>query len=192
MRWTVFIIITLLMLALETSLRVVLRLESIGRISPSFLASLLVFLGLFAPRQHALWGALVLGVLLDLCTPLQQPAGGDLYIIGPYALGYVVACFMVLQVRAMVFRRRLLSFCVLTLLALTLASIISVTIYMARSWLPWTDGLYPTQPSAMSELARGLGIALYSALLAVPLGWLLIHSARLWRFAQLAPSRGTA
>lgn len=192
MRWTIFIIITLLLLALEISLRVVLRLESIGRISPSFLASLLVFLGLFAPRQQALWGALVLGILLDLCTPLQQPGAGDLYIIGPYALGYVTACFMIVQVRAMVFRRRLLTFCMLTMFALALTAIVSVTIYMVRSWLPWTDGLYPTMPSAFSELTRGLGIAVYSALLAIPLGWLLIHSARLWRFAQLTPSRGTA
>jgi len=190
MRWSVFAVVTLMFLALETSLRNMLRLDAFGRVSPSFMAALLVFLSLFTPRQTALWAALILGVLVDLSTALQQPGARELHLIGPYALGYVAASFLVLQIRSMVFRRRLLTFCILTFLSMTLVAIVVVTAYVLRSWLPWAEGFYPTDGSAPGELGRRLGIAVYSALLAIPLGWLLIRTARLWGFAQVSPTRG--
>lgn len=190
MRWTIFAIFALVFLVLETSLRVVLRLEAVGRVTPSFMASLLVFLALFAPRQYALWAALILGVLMDLSTELQQPGTRNLYVIGPYALGYVAAAFAVVQIRSMVFRRRLLTFCILTFVAMAVVAIVTVTAYTLRSWLPWSDAWYPIEPSAIGELVQRLGIAVYSALLAIPLGWLLMHTMRLWGFAQVSPTRG--
>lgn len=187
MRWTVFIIVALLFLVLETSFRAVLRLESV---SPSFMAALLVYLSLFAPRQIALWCSLILGVLMDLVMPLQQPNNLQVYLIGPYALGYVGACFMLLQVRSMVFRRRLLTYCIMTAAAMTLVALVTVALFAVRSWLPWADAYYPIEPSALGELGRRLGTAVYSAALAVPLGWLLLQTTRLWGFTQVAPTRG--
>ncbi len=189
MRWTVFSIVALLFLVLETSFRNVLRIDPI---SPSFMASLLVFISLFAPRHNALWCALILGILMDLSIALPQPSNVEMYIAGPYALGYVGASFMILQIRPMVFRRRLLTFAILTLVALVLIGLVTVALFTLRSWLPWADAYYPTDPSAIRELVRRLGIAGYSALLAIPLGWLLIQSTRMWGFAQTAPTRGLA
>ena len=106
MRWATFVVLTFLCIALELSLRGVLELRSIGGISPSFVAPLVVFISMFAPRMTSLWSCLLLGLLMDISTPIAPHAGPSFYVFGPYALGYVFGGFMILQLRPMVFRQR--------------------------------------------------------------------------------------
>ena len=89
MRWAAFVTMLFITLAAELSLRPVLTIHSMGGISPSFIAPLAVFVAMFAPRMTALWSCWLLGLLLDLSTPLVPRDGGSFYVLGPYAIGYV-------------------------------------------------------------------------------------------------------
>jgi cell shape-determining protein MreD len=192
MRWTVFLITAYVVLAFDTGLRRVLALHSLDGISPSFVASLVVFVSLFAPRTTALWAAWLLGMLMDLSDGYMQAAARpiQLYLVGPYALGYVFGSFLILQLRALVFRKRLLTFALLTFMCVLAVSLVAVFIFVIRSLYPEVPVAYLQQNSAIGELVHRLGIAIYSALLAIPVGWLLLLSIPLWGFQTQHQRRG--
>jgi rod shape-determining protein MreD len=188
-RWAIFIGFGIAALVLDVSLGQVLLLRSLGNIAPSFVAVLLVFVSLFAPRVQALWACWVMGVLVDLSIDL--PHGTDLAgpFIGPHALGYLFACFVLLQVRAMLFRRRALTMAVTTILFALSAGLVAIFVYVVHGWFPteeltWGD-LRPT-----SELMRRAGAAVYSGLLAFVVARPLMWTAPLWGFRTAGPRGG--
>ena len=182
MRWATFVVLTFLCIALELSLRGVLELRSIGGISPSFVAPLAVFVSMFAPRMTALWSCLLLGLLMDISTPIAPHAGASFYIFGPYALGYVFGGFMILQLRPMVFLQRSLTIGFLTALCLFAVALVTVAIFIIRSWYAPDPSIYPISPSATGEMLRRFGIALYSGIFAILFGWLLLTTLPFWGF----------
>ena len=192
MRWPTFIIFAFVGIVLETSLRRMFVLESFGHISPSFVACLVVFIALFAARHSALWGAWILGILMDLNNPFPRTGLNEpLFVLGPYALGYLFAVVLILQVRSMVFRRRLITIAVLTGIGIIAASLVAVAFYVVRSWYPEAAAIeYPIERGALRELGQRAGVALYSALLAIPFGWLLRSSMPLWGFTGMISRSG--
>ncbi len=189
MRWAAFVGVSFLTFAAELSLRPVLMLHALGGISPSFVACLAVFIAMFAPRMTALWSCWLLGLLLDLSTPFVPQDGGSFYLIGPYALGYAFGAYLIIQLRPMVFRQRAFSVSFLTLLCLVAVAIISVTIFVVRSWYASDAVIYPSSFSASDELFHRFGIAVYSAVLALPLGWLLLSTLPYWGFSTTTHRR---
>lgn len=187
MRWAVFAAMAFVTFAAELSLRPVLMLHTFGGISPSFIACLAVFIAMFAPRLTALWSCWALGLLLDLSTPFAAASGiagggGSFYLIGPYALGYTFGAYLIIQLRPMVFRQRAVTIGFMTLLSLSSVALIAVAVFVIRSWYASDPGIYPTGSSAAGELFRRFGIALYTALIAIPLGWLLLATLPYWGF----------
>ncbi|UCD76743.1 MAG: hypothetical protein JSV91_07410 [Phycisphaerales bacterium] len=177
-----FLISTYIALALETGLSSRLGPQTLGGVSPSFVALLVVFLSLFATRAAALWACWLLGVLMDLSAPSSQAGAGAVFIIGPYALGYVFGCVLILQLRALVFRKRVLTFALLTFVCMLAISVVVVGVYVIRSWYPEDPQTIYFEGSALGELMHRVGMAAYTAVLAVPLGWLLVRSLPLWGF----------
>ena len=51
---------------------------------------------------------------------------------------------------------------------------------LVRYWLPFTGGA--VVPFGLGDLGHGIGDAIYSGLLAIPMGWLLFQTMQLWRF----------
>jgi len=182
-RWGIFAIFTLLALSIDAGLSDLLRIESLWEIRPNFCGVLAVFVALSAPRITALWGCFLIGVLLDLS--IQHTTGGNrgVYLVGPYALGLLAGCWLVLRGRTMVFRRRALTFGVMTLISLLAAQTIVVFLLVlrSRSWYPGGPIHWPDNTLGI-ELLRRILIAVYSGLAAVPCGWLLVRTLPLWRF----------
>ena len=180
MRWLVFIVVGLLAVALETSfVDWLFTLPALGEVYPSLVGVLVVFVALFAPRATALWAAWGLGLLLDLTLP--EPS--DLLVVGPHALGFVAGTCVVLYARAMVFRRRALTIGLLTLACLLAAGVVEVTVHTVRLWLG-DAALYSAGFHPAIELLRRIAIALYSALLALPVGWMLVRTLPVWGFQR--------
>ncbi len=184
MRWAVFLVFAALAMLLDGGLGTVLALETLWGIRPSACAVLAVFVALSAPRTAALWSCLLLGLLLDLSAPLTMPGGRVLHLVGPCALGFVAGAWLVLRGRTMVFRQRALSIGAMTVLFLLAANAIAVALYAARTWYPggpvhWTDA------STAAAILRRVLIAVYSGLLAVPVGWLLVRTTPLWGFETI-------
>jgi rod shape-determining protein MreD len=183
MRWVPFAIAAVLAAVLDTSnLMDLFTLRGLGSLTPSLTAIVAVFVALFAPKTIALWAAWCLGLLADLCPP------NETVVIGPYTLGYVFGAYAVVQVRTLVFRRRVLTVAVLTVVCLVAVGVVSVGLGTLRSWYPgapapWAD----FRP--LPELGRSLGIAVYSGLFALPVGWLLMRTQPLWGFQHAGDRR---
>jgi len=182
-RWIVFAVAALVGLVFDTGLSEVLRIEKLGHVRPSLCAVLAVFVALSAPRTAALWACLVLGLLLDLAHPLTVAENRVVYLIGPHALGYLVGGWLVVSGRPMVFRRRALTIGVMTVLCLLAAQLVAVGLYAlrAQAWYPG-PAIFWTDSSAMAELGVRLLAVVYSGLLAIPVGWLLVQTIGLWGF----------
>lgn len=187
MSWPFFAICALIAMVFEVGLVDTIH---ILHVKPSLCAVLATFIALSAPRTTALWACLILGLLLDLSTDLSVANARTLHLIGPHTLGYVFACFIVLQMRSTVFRRRALTIGTMTLLFAFSAMVVTITIYIVRSWYP-EGPLYWAEISTFNEIMRRFFSAIYSGFIGVPVGWVLARSMPLWQF-QTNAIRGGA
>lgn len=181
MRWPVFLVFAFVFIIIEMSLRELFVLRSVGHITPSFMIVLMVYVAMFAPRVTALWAAWLMGLLVDLTHPLEQGAEQVGPLIGAHALGYVFACFLVLQFRALLFRRRALTLALMTMMAFAAASLVVVFVYAIHGWYP-NDELVWAERRPSVELTRRLGIAVYSGVLALVLSRVLGWTLPTWGF----------
>jgi rod shape-determining protein MreD len=181
-RWAVFAVFAYVFMVLELSLRNLLVVSAPAAISPSFVAVLVVFIALFAPRTTALWAAWILGLVMDLTLELEHGDAWDAGpLIGPYALGYPFGAYLLLQARAMLLRGRALTMAVMTIMFFAAATIVAVFIYVLHGWYPGEDIAW-ADLGLIGELGRRLGIAVYSGLLALILAPLLFWTTPLWSF----------
>jgi len=179
MRWPIFLIFAFIALALDSSLVSIMTLHRMDSIAPHIVIVLAVYICLFASRLSALAACLLLGVMMDLTLP--PPGAQAVYVIGPYGLGLLFGGYLILQLRTMVFRQRAVTIGVLSFAATIAMAIVMIAIYMIRSW--YGEGVaVPIADSAVWELIRHVGIAIYTALVGVPLGWVLLATYPLWGF----------
>jgi hypothetical protein len=182
MRWQVFIVFAFLAIVTDVSFINVMNVGILGGVTPSVVALLVVFTCLFASRMSALVGALLLGAMLDLSLPaLTASDGTDVYLLGPHALGLLFGGYLIVQMRTMVFRQRSLTLGALAGVCVLAAGIVMTAIFVIRGW--YGEGVaYFSQPSAFHEVVKHGATALYSALLGVPLGWILLQTLPAWGF----------
>ncbi len=128
MRWPVVVVFGYLFLAVEIGLR-----EGLGigprNTSPSLVIPLIVFVALHAPALATLWTAALLGVVVDLST-LRGP--GAVVVVGPHALGYLLAAYFVLTIRGVMIKRSPWTLVVLSIVAALLAHIVVVALFVFR------------------------------------------------------------
>ena len=128
-----------------------------------------------------MWAAWLVGLILDLVTDFSQGTGRVGPIIGPFALGYPFAAYILLQIRSMLFRRSALSHAVVAVLFVSAAHLFACFVYAAH-------GLYPNetigwaQGGVLAEGWRRFGSAIYTGLITLPLGRLLVISTPIWSF----------
>ncbi|MEX0884814.1 MAG: hypothetical protein WD009_00100 [Phycisphaeraceae bacterium] len=176
MNWLVFLLLAYAAAALESGLR---GLLVIGSTTPSFLIVLAVYVGLLAPASVVPWAWLVLGVVADLQPgPLAEGP-----IVGPMALGYLVGGVLVLQLRKLLFRESALALVACVLAAGAAAHLVAVALLTARGW-----GWILAEPiagfSPADQLATRALDLVYSALLALPVGLVLLRTTKIWGFAS--------
>ena len=174
MNWPVFAIIAYLLLGLERGLRDAL---AIGPVQPSFLFALGAFIALSAPPMHAVWGCLVLGLTLDLTGGWPMLAGAAQPLIGPYALGGVLMAQVILTLRGKLVRHHLATLAVLTFFGVVAAQLLVVVLLTIQKM---TGAPLAFEPG--TQLFVRLGSAAYTAVMAVPIGFLLVAAAPLLGF----------
>ena len=151
---------------LEVGFRDALRLAP-GDVAPSFVVPFMVYVALSAPPKQALWAALALGALIDLLWLVPRTDFAESAVLGPHALGAVVAAQLVLSVRGMVIRRHMLTLVVLSIASAAVMAIVVVALMTLRD-------LYgdPIKFDATGEMGSRLLGALYTGATAV--AWALI------------------
>ena len=167
MSWLAFGVTLWLGLGLEMGLRDALRLGG-GSIAPSFIVPLVVWFALNASQRPALWAALIAGAMLDLTAAMPRTDGGDALILGPRALGLLLAARLVIAIRGKLIRRSPITVGVASGLAGAVVACVVVTLFAARAALG-----DPFQWSIGSELTTRLVSAGFTALVglfvAIPL-----------------------
>lgn len=165
MNWITFLIIAWLAFGLQMGFDA-LRLAP-GDISPSFVVPLMVFVALSAPARHALWAAMLIGLLIDLTWLVPRTDGGEAIVIGPHALGALLATQLVLSVRGMVIRRHFLTLAFLSIVSASVMAVVVVAFLTVRD-------LYgdPVDFSPTGELVSRLLGAVYTG--GSALAWALV------------------
>jgi hypothetical protein len=173
-----------LALGLEMGLKATLGVQ-LGSVvaAPSFVLPLAVFITLCAPAAQASWACIALGLFLDLTSPLALP-GDALVVIGPHAIGYFVACQLVLALRGLVIRRHPLAVVVLSIVAAGVMQIVVTAVLTLRSVLIDHAMIWSAKHEIMERLASALvtgGTALVVAIVLAPMAPLLgLPAARSW------------
>ncbi|MEL7474371.1 MAG: hypothetical protein AAGK04_13720 [Planctomycetota bacterium] len=179
MNWFVFALFAWLAIGLEVGLKDVLQIGP-GSVAPSFVLPLAVFVAMWAPSSVALWASFALGVLVDLTWQVPRTDAGVATILGPYALGFTLAGWLVINMRGMVIRRNPATMAFLCLLASAVAQTVVVALYTIRS-------LYgdPVAWSPASELlSRVFAGSLYTALMGLLLSLGLFAATPIFQFQQ--------
>ncbi|MFI4917596.1 MAG: hypothetical protein ACIAS6_13965 [Phycisphaerales bacterium JB060] len=179
MNWPVFAILAYLTLGLERGLRDAL---AIGPVQPSFLMALGAYIALSAPPMHAIWACLAIGLALDLTGGWPMLAGAAQPLIGPYALGCVLMAQVVLTLRGKLVRHHLATLAMLTLFGVVASQLVVVVMLTIQKL---TGAPLAFEPGR--ELLIRFGAAGYTALVALPLGLLLIAAAPLLGFTGHSP-----
>lgn len=174
MRWALFAVLTWIALGLELGLRDAMRLGPTP-IAPSFVFALAAFVALGAPAATTLWTCLALGLVTDLTRSVEFTGGlPPATIVGPYAVGYLIAGQLVLALRGVMIRWNPLTLGFLAGLGYAVAQIIVVALTTLRVSLG-----DPIAWSATGELGWRMGSALYTGVAAVLLGFVLLPLAPL-------------
>lgn len=175
MNWLTFTITTYLLLCAEIGLREALRIGG-GEVYPVFLLVLMVFIGLTAAPMTVAWAALILGLLTDL-----QPTTGAMALPGPAAVGFLVGAYAVVQLRNLLFRESVLTLAIMVFVVGLFVNLAEVAIYSFRGLSFLANEPIPGW-SAPGELVTRFLRLLYTAVFALPVGWLLFKSHAWWRF----------
>lgn len=176
MNWVVFAFLAWLFVGLETGFKDAIAINfASGPIAPSFLLCLTAYIALGAPPAVARWAAIVLGLLADLSFDLPiRDAYAQAFLIGPFALGHLLAAQLVLTLRGMMIRRNPLTLGFASLCGALACQILVVSIFSLRRGVYGDD--LALAPWFMELLLRS-GSALYTGLLAVFLSFVLLPLA---------------
>jgi hypothetical protein len=168
MNWVVFGLLAWVFLGLEKGLRDALTLGTTG-VAPSFVFILLALVAMLAPRGAVFWAAIALGLGMDLIFEIpRQNSGAGVYIPGPHALAYAVACQLILALRPLMIRRNPLTMGFLALAGSLVAGITLVALLTIRAKLG-----APIVWDGKHQLLAALGSAVYTGVLGTGLALLL-------------------
>lgn len=183
MRWPVFGLFVYLAMALEQGLG---NLFEIKRVNPSFLLIVGAFIAVSAPPKVVIWSSLILGLLSDLLHPLQLQLSGlaDVTIIGPSCIGYLVGGYVAIQLRGLMFRD---SPTTIGLMVIAMGAFVHLIIVAALTvrGLPFMLGDPVIGWYAPDQLLRRFFILMYTAVLALPIGFALLRTDSLWGFPSV-------
>lgn len=178
MNWVVFAFLAWLFVGLETGFKdaIAINFDS-GPVAPSFLLCLTAYVALGAPPNVARWAALLLGILADLSFDLPlKDSFSQAFLIGPFALGHLLAAQLVLTLRGMMIRRNPLTLGFASMCGALACQILVIAIFSLRRGIFGDDlSLAPWYV----ELVLRSASSLYTGLLAVVLSFALLPLAPL-------------
>ncbi|MDX2130895.1 MAG: hypothetical protein SFY69_02435 [Planctomycetota bacterium] len=155
------------LLGLEIGLRVT-------GVGPGLVFILAMFIAMCAHPRHASWAALLLGLLIDLTSPLALTSPGPpAILVGPHAVAYLLGAHLVLALRGVMIRRNPLTLGFLSLGAGLVAQTALLAFYWFRALID------PVAFTPSGEMLARLGWALVTGAAAVPLAFVLIPLAEI-------------
>ncbi len=184
MNRVVFALVAWIFIGLEGGLRDALQVGQLN-IAPSFVLVLATMVALWASPSAAMGAAVVLGLALDMLYQVPHAHGtGDVVVLGPHALGFMLGAFLVLNLRAIAFRKNTLTLAVLCVLSGVCGALVVTAALSLRALY---DPIEIGRPIA--ELGQRFASACATFVLALPVGFVLTRARRVFGFAS--DRRGT-
>jgi hypothetical protein len=182
MRWPVFIFFAYVTLCLDVGLRRLFELPTgTGPVTPDLMLILVVFIAAWSQTLTACSAGLILGLLLDLQSPMLGVDGKTTAVlVGPHALGFLLAAYATLQVRAMFYRSSIFSIAGMVLFAGTLCYLLSIALLTFRGVISHPLPGY----LAADELYLAFLKLIYTMILSVPFGYVLGKTMPIWNFVN--------
>lgn len=188
MTHAVMLVFVYVFLVVEIALRGVwdFSLAGVDDIRPSLTLILLTFIATWGNGRFVIWWALGLGLLLDLqVVPMATAGGPDVHaaILGPEALGYAAAAYLIIQMRSIFLRDSLFTSELLLLSGGVLAGIVTVGLWSIRA-LGITPGEGMVGWQASDELLRRFFVIVYTMGMMLPLHFALNWTKPFWQFHE--------
>ncbi|MBL9142002.1 MAG: hypothetical protein JNK53_09070 [Phycisphaerae bacterium] len=179
MRWWIFVPAALACVALDAAFMSVL---SIGGHWPCLTAVLMAWVALYASRDAALAGALLVGLYADAQAP-NVFGHESIVVLGPHMLAWVLAVWAVVEVREILYRRSALTVAVAACALVVGQSLVYLAVCGVR--VVYADPA-PLWGTGSGGWAFGHDVldALYTLVLAWPIAWLLPITMEWWGFAH--------
>jgi rod shape-determining protein MreD len=168
MRWFPYFILAYVALGVQSGLG---AFAQVGRATPNFVLLAVVFIAVNAPRDAALLGCVVLGLLQDLLT--NSP-------LGLWAMAYGAVGLFIVQTQDLVYREHFLTHFTLGLAG----GLVSGAIVLIHGWV--YPLLHPAPHLMRPAVGPVLASALYTGLLAPIVLGLLQRTKKVFAFK---PSR---
>jgi len=183
MRWTVFFIFAYLALIMQVGMEKLLAFGE-DRVTPSFLLILGVYIGMAAPPMTTAWALFILGLFADLTRHYLTGDDQVVWLIGPGALGMLAGAVVVVQLRVMMYRNSIIAMALMVFVVGIFSNLVSIAMVTSRglAWAP-TDGI--AMWNAADELVRQFHEVVYTTIVAIPIGAILLRLLPLWRFQPL-------
>lgn len=192
MRALILLAFIYLAASLDAGLSHALRLPDATGVAPSFMLILAVFIALSAPGMTVAWTCLLIGLIVDLISPLPAPDRvSDIVIVGPAAVGFFLGGYITTQLRGVVFRDSPLTLAVMVIVAGIFVNLAMVALLRMRGLPLPLDQPLPNW-RATDELVRAFFQLLYSAVVAVPVGFVLFRIEAVFGFLKPAVTPGSA
>jgi hypothetical protein len=179
MNWLVFTITTYICLLMQVGLTSLLGVPDAAGVSPDYLLIFAVFVGMQAPSRMVGWAMLAIG----LCANLLPGPIADGPVLGPEALGYLAGAFAVLQFRTLVFRESVISLAIMVVVVGIFMQLAIVALYTARGLPPLLGQPIPNW-DIWDEMFYRFLMLLYSAVVALPIGFVLLKLTPLLNFTS--------
>ena len=177
MNWFVFAILAYVLYAVQILLAPLWTVHwGEQRLEPILMLILLVFIGLQARAIAVGWAALILGLLVDVSLQQHEPG-----LIGPWAIGFLAAGYALVQLRNLLFKDSMFTIAIMTFVAGVFAYLVATTIHVMRG-IPMFNNPPVEGFSAADQLFHGFGVLVYTAAVAVPLGYVLLKTRPAWGF----------
>ncbi len=177
MRSPVFMAALLVAVLLDSAF---LQVLSIGGARPWLFPVVLAFVCFNASKSAAWWGALGMGVLYDLVSPVAAPGGSTIVVVGPNTIGCLLAAATAIPLRGVVFKRNPVAVGVLAGALLLIHQVGWFASWTVRGWLgdpvPWTVG------EVGAAMLASFWAACATALLGIPLSYALDRIEGWWGF----------
>ncbi len=166
------IVVTWIFFGAEFGLRDALRLGSTP-IAPSFVFVLLSFIAITAKPHLVLWSALAMGLVTDLCSAVElNNFAPPATIVGPHALGYLLAAQLIVTMRALLMRANPPTLGFTAAVGYAVAQTVVVAIFTLRYWLGQPFDWHPT-----TEMLQRLASAGYTGVIGFALSFVLLPLA---------------
>ena len=170
MRWIAYFILAYVAIGLQIGLSAY---AGVWGAAPNLVLLAVIFIAINAPRDAALLGCFCLGVLQDLVTQ-QQP--------GLFALSYGIVAMFVVSTHHVVYREHPLTHFSMALIG----GLVTAGVLLLHGWIhppgPKVSTPDLTLPAVRLSVATEFTRALYTAILAVPVLWVLQRLKKAFSF----------